>query len=291
MVSEKKKNDLERIKKELGNAKVIGLVNMRKLPARQLQKIKKELSGRAKIIMARCSLIERALKESEKKDITKLSEQNVAVPALMISKENPFKLYSYLKKNKSPAAAKVGDIATEEIIVNKGPTGIQPGPAMTTLQSVGLKTGVEGGKIAIMKDVTVAKIGDKVTPEMAAVFSMLGLEPMKIGLDLAAVWEDGTVYTRETLDIDEEQFLADVVSAVRHGLNLSINAGYITKDTAPLAIQKAFREARSLAIEANVLTADVLGDVLAKAAAEMKSLLAAAGNIEPKTEENKKELD
>ncbi len=290
MVSDKKKKDLEKIKKQLADAKVIGMLNMHKLPTRQLQKIKKDLTGRAKIIMARKSLLLLALKDvSDKKpSLSGLVDKVTQVPALMVSEENPFKLYQYLKKNKSPASAKIGDIAISEIKINKGPTSLQPGPAMTQLQSVGIKTGVEGGNIAIMKNVTVAKIGDTITPEMAAVFNMLGLEPMKVGLDITAIWEDGTVYGKDVLDVDEEQFYQDILSAVQNGTNLSLNAGYITSATAEIALQKAFAEARALAIEANILTSDVIGSVLAKAAAEMKELMYKVGNLTSKEQSSEK---
>ena len=284
MVSEKKIKMLEKIKKDLAGAEVIGMLNMHKLPARQLQTIKKSLTGKAKIIMTRKSLILLAIKAiGEKKEgLGKLANNITAVPALIISKENPFKLYHFLKKNKSPASAKAGDIATKDIVVNKGPTPLQPGPAMTQLQSVGLKTGVEGGKVAIMNDMVVAKAGDTITPEMAAVFNTLGIEPMQIGLDMTDAWENGMIYGKDVLDIDEEQLYQDIISAVKAGVNLSLNAGYITSDNAPIALQKAFAEARALAIEANVLTVDVIGSVLAKAAAEMKELMDKVGSLEPK---------
>ncbi|MAH43337.1 50S ribosomal protein L10 [archaeon] len=291
MVSEKKKKMLVNIEKELADAKVIGMINMHKLPARQLQRMKKDLTGKAKIIMARKSILLLALRKvsTSKENLDKIIDNITAVPAIMVSDENPFKLYQYLKKNKSPAAAKTGDTAPEDITVNKGPTSMQPGPAMTQLQSVGLKTGVEGGNISIMEDYVVAKSGDEITGDMAAVFNMLGLEPMKIGIDLTMVWEDGTVYGKDVLDIDEDEFYSDVLSAVQAGINLSLNAGYITNDNASLAIQKAFAEARVLAIEANVLTPDVIGSVLAKAAAEMKELTDKVGDLEPKAEEPKPE--
>ncbi len=283
MVSEKKKKVLAKIEKELADAKVIGIVNMHKLPARQLQRMKKDLTGKAKILMARKSILLIALRKiaAKKENLDQIIDNVKNVPAIMVSDENPFKLYQYLKKNKSPAAAKTGDIAPSDITVNKGPTSLQPGPAMTQLQSVGLKTGVEGGNISILNNYVVAKSGDIITPDMSAVFNMLGIEPMKIGIDLTIVWEDGAVYGKDVLNIDEEQFYQDILSAVKAGINLSVNAGYITSDNAPIALQKAFAEARALAIEANVLTADVIGSVLAKAAAEMKELMDIAGPLEP----------
>ncbi|MFH1420588.1 MAG: 50S ribosomal protein L10 [Candidatus Aenigmatarchaeota archaeon] len=272
MTSDKKIKIVSQLKKDINEATAIGIVNLHKMPAKQLQKMKVDLVGRAKIKVTRKSLIERSLKGSEKKDLEKLVERMKGSPALLLTKENPFKIYSYLKKNKSNAAAKAGDIVGEDMHISKGPTQIAPGPAMSQLQAVGLKTGVEGGKIKIMNDKTVLKKDGVVTQELAAVFNMLGMEPIKIGLDVNAFWEDGTIYDKNILDVDQEQYYDDIISCVRNSLNLSLNAGYITNDNVSLAIAKAFREARSLAIAANVLTADTIGDVLAKAVAEAKAV-------------------
>jgi hypothetical protein len=51
-----------------------------------------------------------------KKDILKLSEYLVGSPALLLSKENPFKIYKLLKQSKSAAAIKVKESKNSEAI-------------------------------------------------------------------------------------------------------------------------------------------------------------------------------
>ncbi len=253
--------------------KTIGVVDLLKLPGRQQLKIKNSLKGTAKIKMARKSLIIRALAESGKiKPEELVPFMSAGSPALIFSNENPFKLFQSIRKSRAKSAAKVGSIVQIDITIPKGPTGISPGPAISTLQKAGLKTKVEGGKIAVIDDKVVLRAGGVVTEDFVAVFNLLKIEPIEIGLELRAAWEDGTTYPKDVLDVSPEQYLAEITSAVIAGINLSMNIDYPTKENIELMIRKVFSEARGLCLEADIFEKDVIGDILAKAVREAKAL-------------------
>jgi len=263
---------VEELTKKINSYKVVGIVDMHKIPARQLQKIKNSLAGKAEIKMARKKLMKRAIELSEKKNATELEKFMEGQPAFIFTNENPFRIYNFIKKNKSSAAAKVGDVVEEDIIIKKGPTQLAPGPAISQLQSIGLKTTVEDGKIVIQSDKVVLKKGETVTKELANVFTMLKMEPMKIGLNVLCMLEDGIIYSSDILDIDEEGFKESVIKAVNDMMNLSINTGYIVELTAELVISKAFNEARTLATEANILEKEFVDILIAKAVSQARVL-------------------
>jgi len=75
------------------------------------------------------------------------------MPALLFTKENPFKLYNKLQKSKSSAPAKAGQTAPSEIVVPKGPTPFAPGPIIGELGALGIKTAVENIKKRSMEEV------------------------------------------------------------------------------------------------------------------------------------------
>lgn len=270
MLKSEKPEQVEKIKELAEKHKVIGILNMHKLPAKQLQQMKESLRGKAVIKMTKKTLMKKAL-EGRKELHVKMDGKKVE-PALLFSNENPFRLYKILKDSRTPAAAKPGDVVTKYITIQQGPTSLPPGPAISTLQKVGLKASVQGGKIAIMQDKVVCKAGGTVSEELASVLNLLKIEPMEIGLDLMAAYEDGVIYEKNVLDVDQLQYLADIQAAVQHAVNLSLNTGYITNQTASMAIQKAFMEARSLAIESDVMEKDFIDEVLAKAARQAKAL-------------------
>mgnify|MGYP000252813721 CR=1 FL=1 len=76
-------------------------------------------------------------------NMDQLTEKIKGMPALLFSKENPFTLYSILQKNKSPAPAKANQEAPKDIVVSAGPTTFAPGPIISELAEVGIKTKVD----------------------------------------------------------------------------------------------------------------------------------------------------
>ena len=153
-----------------------------------------------------------------------------------------------------------------------GPTSLPPGPSISTLQNAKINAAVQQGKIAVLQDTTVAKHGATITAAMANVFNLLGMEPMLIGLTLTAVQENGMIYEQSVLDIDTDAYVAKVTEAAYHAINLALHIGYITKDTAQLAIQKAFLDARTLSIECGLIDKQFIGDILARATAQADAL-------------------
>jgi len=169
----------------------------------------------------------------------KLNESLTGMPALLLSNQEPFKLAKTLSKSKSSAPAKAGQVAPKEIVINAGPTSFAPGPIIGELGAAGLKAGVEGGKIVIKEDKIIAKKGDLITPKIVDLLSKFKIEPMEIGLNITALLEDGVLYGRDVLSIDEKQFIENLRQAHGDAFALSFEIGYITKDNIELMIKKA----------------------------------------------------
>ncbi len=269
MVSSAKKELVASLKKSTIDNPVVGVVNVAQLPAQQFQKMRRTLNAKGvTIVVARKKLMIRALEESGQENILSLVEKMNGIPGLLFSTSNPFTLYAILQKNKSEAPAKAGHIAPKDIIVKEGPTSFLPGPIISELASVGIKTKVDGGKLAIISDTVVAKEGAEITEKLAAMLKRLDIKPMEIGLDLVAVWEAGFIFNAKDLAIDEEQFAADLTMAAQWAINLAVEVGFPTKETMPLMIQKAQRQAVAVSIEAAFLTDATKEAILAKAERE-----------------------
>ena len=296
MVSAKKKELVQNLIKQIQSYPIVGLVNMENLPAQQLQNMRAMLREKGvQIVMTRKKLIQLALKDSKLEGIDNLTEKIIGMPALILSKDNPFTLYNTLQKNKSPAPAKAGQTAPNDIIVKGGPTSFAPGPIISELGAVGIKTKVDGGKLTIISDIVVAKEGDVITPALAEMLKRLDIQPMEVGLNLVAVWENGTIFAAKQLHVDEEEYMQNFIQAAQWAMNLAIETAYPTADTMGLLLQKASREAKAVALDQNIVNDDTKEEILAKAEAQAVSVKD-AGSIEvgaapvkkaeePKTEE------
>lgn len=269
-----KKAVIKKIQELAKKYPIIGVLNMHSLPAAQLARMKAQLRKDVEMLMTKKSLILLALdklKES-KKGIEGLEKALPQMPALIFTKENPFTIFKTIKKNKSKAPAKAGQLAPFDIIVPAGPTPFAPGPILSELSMLGIKAGVEGGKVVVKQDCTVCKQGQPIKPALASMLARLGIEPMEIGLDLVAIYEGGTIYSKAVLDIDETKFMNDLTTAASWAFNLAIEASYPSKDTTEPLLQKAFREAKAVALEGGIMEPELMEELLAKAEREAMSL-------------------
>jgi large subunit ribosomal protein L10 len=157
-------------------------------------------------------------------------------------------------KLKTPAAAKEGDIAPGDISVSAGPTNLLAGPAISELTKVGIPAGVEEGKIAIKKDVVVAKKGSAFNKALANALKKLGIEPMQIGLNIIAIYQNGMIYGKEALSLVGEGYLNKIREAFTQALNLSVSIGYPTKANISYLLAKAKLHADALASKINLET-------------------------------------
>ena len=273
-VAEYKKKIVNDIVKLTRDYPIMGVVNMEDLPAPQLQAMRSELRGKIDLFMTKKRFMKIALDKikNEKKGIETLAEKFEGMPALIFTKENPFKLSKILQKSKSKAPAKAGQIAPEDITINKGPTPFAPGPIISELSGVGLKVGVEGGKVAVKEDTVIVKKGDKIKPKVAEILTRLDIKPMEVGLDLVAAYENGIIYLKDILKIDEAAFNQKINLAALQAFNLAFNVTYTTKDNINLLVSKAFNDAKAIGISQKILDKGIIEELLGNAERSMLSL-------------------
>ncbi|MBN1274871.1 50S ribosomal protein L10 [Candidatus Woesearchaeota archaeon] len=257
---------------------IVGAVDVEHMPALQLNRLRAQLRGTVLIKMAKRRILSLALESSGKEGVKELIPYLKGMPALIFTEESPFKLYKTLQRNKSNAPIKPGQAAPNNIVVPAGPTGFAPGPVIGELGSLGIKAGIEGGKVAIKADAVVAKAGDVVSAKLASILGRLGIEPMEIGLNLTAVCEKGEILVKEVLDIDEEEYQKDFNAAASWAFNLAFNAGFPTADTVRPLLQAAHRDAYLLAAAQDVMTDETKERVLAKAEAQAAALKQMTGS-------------
>lgn len=258
---------------------VVGVINMQNLPAAQLAKLRGSLRGKAIIFMGKKRLMNIAFKDAEqlKKGIIVLQKEFPGImPALLFTKENPFSIYKILQKSKSEAPAKPGQISPKDIVIQPGPTPFAPGPVIGELGAVGIKAGIEAGKVVIKQEKVVVRKGEKISDKVCSIITRLGIKPMEIGLDLVAVYENGTVFSKDVLSIDEAEFLGKIKNAATSAINLSVFAAYPCKDNIKLLIGKTARDSRAISISQGIVTKETIKDLLARADRECVALQAKA---------------
>lgn len=292
-VAEWKKEEVKELKNLIDSHPVVGMADLSDIPAPQLQKMRQSLRGSAKLKMSRKTLMDLALNDSGKTKVETLVNHMDGQPALIFTDMNPFKLYKILEGSKTPAPARAGSIAIDDIVVPKGDTGFMPGPILGELQKIGIPAKIEKGKIVITEDKTLVAEGDEISRDVASMLTRLDIYPLEVGINLKAAYEDETIYTSDILTIDEDQTLTDIQKAYTQALNLSINAVVFNSVSTPAIISKAAGEALNLAFNAEVLTSKTTDLLLAKAYSQMLAIAseAAAKDADSVDDELKNKLN
>ncbi len=273
-VAKWKKDEFSRLKSMVPKYKVVAIADMTNMPSYQLQRMRSSLKDSVVITMTKGSIISLVLKElgASMHGLEKLADQLRGMPAVLLSNDNPFKVAKVLNRSKTSAPAKAGQVAPNDVLVSAGPTSFPPGPIIGELGQVGLKAGIVDGKVAVKEDKIVVKEGEVISSLLANILTRLGIEPMEIGINLIAAWENGTIFSKDVLNVDEKEFMAKIKLAASSTFNLAFNIAYPTKSNIKLLVQKASRGSNAVADAGKILTSNNVKSHLGKASSEMESL-------------------
>lgn len=254
--------------------KVIGIVEIGGIPAPQLQKMRRDLHGTATIRSAKNNLIFRALDDAEKqvKGISSLKDSVTGQTAIIATDMNPFRLFSQIKSTRTMAPAKGGETASHDIEIKAGETPFKPGPIVGELQKVGIPAAIQEGKVVIKNNKVLITQGQKIPADIAQMLTRLEIFPVEIGMDLNAVFEDGSIFKPDVLDINIDEILGRMRQASTNALNLAIEAGWYNKITIQPLLVKAHYNALTLALEQGIITKETINNLISKAHASMLAL-------------------
>ena len=158
--------------------------------------------------------------------------EGVVQPMLVHTNQyNAFQLSDELNKTRQGRAAKDGELAPDDIVVEKGETEFAPGPIVGELGAVGILAKIDKGKVVIQKTTTVVEAGQAIEGDLGMMLSKLGINPIEIGLILSGVLEEGMVMPAKSLNIDYDAFRTDVITAMSGAFNLACNISWFASET------------------------------------------------------------
>ena len=269
-----KKDAVNNLAKRIAKSKVVGVIDVRGVPAPAFQTMRTNLRDRAEIVMLKNTLLKIALQQAAKdrKGLDKLVEAVDGQCALVTSSLNPFRLFKQLDATKTRMPARGGEVAPDDIEIKAGDTPFKPGPVVGELQKAGLPAAIEQGKVIIKKDKVLVKKGDKIPRDVALVLSKLEIFPLTVGLNLHAAFEDGMIYKKDVLAVDDAEYMARIQRAAFGALNLSVFIAFPTKQSIRLMLAKAHMNSLNLAVNAEIANKDTIKIMLSKANLQMLSL-------------------
>jgi large subunit ribosomal protein L10 len=283
-VPEWKIKEVDELAKRLNESKVLGIVGIRDIPARQLQLIRGDLRGKAEILVVQNNIARRAIDKCSG-GIKSLTDYVEDQTAFIFAEANSFDLYKILEAEKRPMPIRGGGVAPRDIIIEAGETSFSPGPVVGNLQTAGIPAAIKRGKVVINETKLVAKEGDVVSPKLAEMLALMEIYPRDVGLDLRALHEDGLIFRPEDLAIDIEGIISSISMSAQQALSFAIEIGYPAPSTIAALLSGANTKARNLVVGSAIPVPSMMEQLLSDAVAKANVLAGILGSKEIVAEE------
>lgn len=260
----KKERFIQRILSLTKNYKTIAISKLYKVRAAQLMELRRKFRKEMEVIVVKNKVASIAFKQANLSKVEDSIKEIKDQSALIFTNMDPFKLYMLLEKNKVNLPARPGDIATEDIVIPAGNTGLAPGPVLSEFKEAKIPTRIDSGSIWVSRDTVVANKGDPISPKLASLLSKLGIKPVRAGLSVSIAWYDGLIFYEKDMKLDIDEYKRLIRDAYINAKTLAIEASYPIKEILPFIIMKYETEARYIAIASGYLSKDIIADILAK---------------------------
>ncbi|KAL4307738.1 hypothetical protein AHAS_Ahas16G0308300 [Arachis hypogaea] len=228
------------------------VVNADNVGSNQLQNIRRGLRGDSIVLMGKNTMMKRSVRmhaESTGNDVyLSLIPLLVGNVGLIFTKGDLKEVSEEVAKYKVGAPARVGLVAPIDVVVPPGNTGLDPSQT-SFFQVLNIPTKINKGTVEIITPVELIKKGDKVGSSEAALLSKLGIRPFSYGLVVLSVYDNGSVFSPEVLDLTEDDLVEKFAVGVSMVTALSLAISYPTLAAAPHMFINAYKNVLAVAVE------------------------------------------
>jgi large subunit ribosomal protein LP0 len=287
---------LENLLEEYPKCFIVGADNV---GSKQMQEIRIALRGKAVVLMGKNTMMRKAIRGYMEKnpDLERLLPHIKMNVGFVFTKEELITIRDLLLANKKAAPAKAGAIAPVDVTIPAQNTGM--GPEKTSFfQALQIPTKITKGTIEIIQDVPIIKVGDKVGASEATLLNMLKISPFTYGLLIQKVYDAGSIFDPEILDITDDDIKNKFMAGVANVAAVCLTINYPTIASVPHSIVNGMKNLLAVAAVTDITfkEAETLKEFLADpskfaaaapaAAAEAAPAAAAAKEPEPESEED-----
>merc|ERR1712088_918511 len=229
------------------------LVGADNVSSKQMQQIRGSMRGMGVVLMGKNTMMRKAIRGhmNNNPDLEKLLPHIRGNIGFVFTDGDLIEVRDRLLDNKVAAPARAGAIAPVDVIVPAQNTGL--GPEKTSFfQALAIPTKISRGTIEIINDVKLLKPGDKVGASESALLNMLKISPFTYGLEIEQVYDQGTVFSPEILDITDDDIRAKFMQGISNVASVCLQIGCPTVASVPHSIVNGFKNLLAVAAETDI---------------------------------------
>jgi large subunit ribosomal protein LP0 len=247
--AEKKRKYFEKLNGLLSQYKRILIVTANNVGSFHFQQIRHALVGLAVIVMGKNTLMRKVIRKliEETPELENLLPHIKGNIGLVLTNKDLNDVRKRLLENRKPAAAKVGAIAPCDVILEAGPTGMEP-TQTSFLQALNIQSKINKGQVEIVSDVHLLKVGQKVGNSEATLLQKLNITPFSYGLEVKMVYDHGAVYEQKILDLTDADILKKFTAGVSRLTAVSLSLGYPTLASVPHSIIRGYKNVAAVSL-------------------------------------------
>lgn len=229
------------------------IVNADNVGSKQMQQIRQALRGKAVVLMGKNTMMRKAIRghldsNPALEKLLPCIKNNVG---FVFTREDLSEVRTLLVANKVQAPARAGAVAPLDVKIPAQTTTL--GPEKTSFfQALQIPTKITKGTIEILNEVFLIKEGEKVGQSESTLLNMLNVSPFTYGLVVENVYDSGTVFSPEVLDITDDQIRKSFLEGVRNIAAVSLAISYPTVASAPHSIVNGFKNLLAIAVTTDI---------------------------------------
>jgi len=249
-IRQKKTEYFDRLISLLGEYPKILIVNCDNIGSAHMQKVRRNLRGKAVLLMGKNTMIRRAIRAN----IERNPDWNNLLPlifgnvGLVFTKGDLGAIRDQVQSLRVPAAAKAGIFAPKDVFVAKGMTSLEP-TKTSFLQALNIASKINKGQIEILNDIHLIKKGDRVGSSESALLQMLEVRPFEYGIVCVNVYDTGVTYDASILDKKDSDILDKFLEGLANVTALSLGVSFPTAPAFPHVVLNAFKNMAAVAVE------------------------------------------
>jgi len=229
------------------------IVGVDNVGSKQMQQIRQSLRQDAQLLMGKNTMIRKAIRGHLESNpaLEKILPHIKGNVGFVFTNIDLVDIREKILENKVKAPARAGALAPLDVKIPPQNTGL--GPEKTSFfQALSIPTKISKGTIEILNEIHLIKKDDRVGASEATLLNMLNISPFTYGLKIRQVYDSGTVFSPEILDITPEDLRAKFLEGVRNVASVSLAIGYPTLASAPHSMANGLKNLIAIAVETDI---------------------------------------
>lgn len=229
------------------------IVGVDNVGSKQMQQIRQSLRNDGILLMGKNTMIRKAIRSHLETNpaLEKLLPHIKANIGFVFTNLELVDVRDKILENKVKAPARAGALAPCDVKIPPQNTGL--GPEKTSFfQALSIPTKISKGTIEILNEIHLIKKDDKVGASEATLLNMLNISPFTYGLIIRQVYDSGTVFDPEILDITADDLRSKFLLGVRNVAAISLAIGYPTVASVPHSIVNGLKNLIAVAVETDI---------------------------------------